>query len=131
MSPEEKLKAVTEKLLYYMNDIRDVIATRIKQTPEWVLISKIPQNELPKHINVYDEDTPQHFWISCKLSGEDPLKKDLSKCIPILWNQEFDCEAYRNIGFNDGMAIVVTNLFDILGMEKEASETFEATYNDD
>jgi len=114
-----------------MNDIRDVIANRVKETPEWVLISNIPQNELPKHINDYGEDTPQHFWISCKLSGEDPIKKNLSKCIPILWNQEFDCETYRNIGFNDGMAIVVTNLFDILGMEKEASETFEATYNDD
>lgn len=131
MSPEEKLQAITKKLLHYKEDIRDVIATRIRQTPEWVLIKSIPINELAKHINDYDEDSPQHFWISCRLSGEDPIMKDLSQCIPILWDQEFDCEAYRNIGFNDGMAIVVTKLFQLLGMEDEATATFEATYNDD
>lgn len=129
MSPEEKLKAVTEKLLAYKNDIRDVIISRIKETSDWQQIQKYSKNQLPKHINDYDEDSPQHFWISCKLTGEDPLTKDLSKCIPILWDQEFECEDYRSIGFNDGMAIVVTNLFGVLGMEKEASETFEATYD--
>lgn len=131
MTPEETIQAIIKKLTDYMIDIRDVIATRIRQTTEWKDIQRIPQNELAKHINDNDEDSPQHFWISCRLSGEDPIKKDLSKCIPILWDQEFDCEAYRNIGFNDGMAIVVTNLFQILGMEKEATDTFEATYNDD
>jgi hypothetical protein len=131
MTPEETIQAIIKKLTDYMIDIRDVIATRIRQTTEWKDIQRIPQNELAKYINNYYEDSPQHFWISCRLSGEDPIKKDLSKCIPILWDQEFDCEAYRNIGFNDGMAIVVTNLFQILGMEKEATDTFEATYNDD
>ena len=131
MTPEETIQAITKKLTDYMIDIRDVIATRIRQTTEWKDIQRIPQNELAKYINNYYEDSPQYFWISCRLSGEDPIKKDLSKCIPILWDQEFDCEAYRNIGFNDGMAIVVTNLFQILGMEKEATDTFEATYNDD
>jgi len=131
MSPEEKLKAITEKLITYKNDVRDAIAYRIKQTAEWKRIHEYPQNELAKHINDYDEDTPQHFWISCRLTGEDPLMKGLGKSIPILYDEEFDCESYRNIGFNDGMAIAVMNLFDILDMQEEASDTFEAVYDDD
>jgi hypothetical protein len=123
--------ALIEKLLYYKNDVRDNMEYRVKECASYKEIMGFPDEELPLRINAWNEGSPQHFLISCRLSGDDPLTKDLSKCIELLWDVEFDMEAYKNIGYNDGLASVTSTLLDIAGMKDEAAQAIDATYNFD
>lgn len=127
-TPEQLIK---EKLLELLNGVRLNVELRVRDTETYQEVSNFKDIELPLHINNYSEDSPEHFIISCRLSGEDPFEKDLSRCVQILWNVEFNMEEYQNIGYNDGQATILSILFNALGMEKEATQAMEATYNYD
>lgn len=125
------LDSLVKKLLELKEDVRDNMEYRIKEASEYKELMEIPQDKLPLHINDYDPDSAKHFIIKCRLSGEDPFKKDLAKCSEILYDVAFDMEAYTNIGYNDGLATAVSMLLNIAGLEKEATQALEATYSCD
>lgn len=124
-------KKMIEKLIYFKNDVRDNIIYRIKDTDLYKAIQAIPKNSLALFINEYEADSAGHLFITCKLQGDDPFEKDLAKCIEVLWNTEFDMEAYKNIGYNDGLAYVTSEMLKILGMEKESTQAIDSTYDFD
>lgn len=127
-TPEQIIK---EKLLELLNDVRFNAEDRIRNTELFKDIGSIEEIDLPKHINDYPVGSPGHHIITCRLSGEDPFEKDLSLCMQILWDVEFDYEDYQNIGYNDGQATTLSILFNALGMKTEATQAMEATYNSD
>jgi len=125
------LDSLVKKLLELKDDVRDNVEYRIKETSIYKELQAIPQDKLPLHINDYEQDSAKHFIIKCRLSGEDPFKKDLAKCSEILYDVEFDVEAYCNVGYNDGLATSVSMLLSIAGLEDEAKQALEATYSCD
>lgn len=122
---------ITEKLLELLNDVRFNAEDRIKETETYQEIDAIEDIDLPKHINDYTAGSPGHHIISCRLAGEDPFEKNLSLCMQILWDVEFDYEDYQNIGYNDGQAVTLSIMFNALGMKEEATQAMEATYKSD
>lgn len=122
---------ITAKLLELLNDVRFNAEDRIKETEIYQEIAAIEDIDLPKHINDYPAGSPGHHIISCRLSGEDPFEKNLSLCMQILWDVEFDYEDYQNIGYNDGQAVTLSIMFNALGMKEEATQAMEATYKSD
>jgi len=122
---------LVKKLIELKEDARYNIACRVKDSSAYKEVESIPENELPLHINDHDPDSPKHFLISCRLSGDDPFEKDLCKCVEILYDVEFNMDSYREIGYNDGLATSVSMLLDIVGMEKEANQAREAIYSCD
>lgn len=123
-------KAIIEKLLYYKDDVQDNTVYRIKETYLYKELQAIPEEDLGRYINKYPTDSASHFFISCRLSGDDPFEKDLLKCVGLLNDIAFDIEAYRNIGYNDGLASLTSTLLTIVGMDKEATQAIDATYSD-
>lgn len=116
------------KLIAYKDEAREYITNKIKNTPTYKEIEKLKTEDLPLHINDYDSDTTEHFFLSCRLQGEDPFQKDLSRCIELLYDVEFSMEEYKNIGYNDGTAIATHYLLKEIGMNEEADQAFQATY---
>jgi hypothetical protein len=131
LTTEEKLNAVIKMLQTIKMDSRFCIADKIRNNSDYKSLMDITDRDLPLHINDYDPETPQHFIISCRLSGEDPIEKNLSKCIELLYDQEFSYEDYKNIGYNDGQASAVCRVFEALGMNEDAKQAIDATYNFD
>lgn len=127
-TPEQIIK---EKLLELLNEVRFNAENRIRNTEEYREIAAIKDIDLPKHINDYPAGSPKYYIISCRLSGEDPFEKNLSLCMQILWDVEFDMEDYQNIGYNDGQATTLSMMFNALGMKEEATQAMEATYKFD
>jgi hypothetical protein len=123
--------AMVTKLRFYANDVRDNMEYRIQNSLEYIKLMDIPDEEIPLHINNYDTDSYQHLILSCRLSGEDPVKKDLAKCITLLWDVSFDSEAYKNIGYNDGLASATSSLLDEAGLKEESIRVLDATYSSD
>jgi hypothetical protein len=126
-----KYNAIIKELLRQKDDVRDNTTIRIKDTEVYKKIQDIPKKDLALHINEYNPDSPAHFLITCRLSGDDPFKKDFNKCIELLYDVEFNMEAYRNIGYNDGLAVLTSILLRIAGFEKDADAAIQATYNAD
>lgn len=127
-TPEQIIK---EKLLELLNDVRFNAEDRIRNSQVYQEIAAIEDIDLPKHINDYYTGSPGHHIISCRLSGEDPFEKDLSLCMQILWDVEFDYEDYQNIGYNDGQATTLSIMFNAIGMKEKVTQAMEATYNSD
>lgn len=127
-TPEQIIKS---KLLELLSDVRGNAEERVKESPLYKEIEAISDRDLPKHINDYPTGSAGHHIISCRLSKEDPFEKDLSRCIEILWDVEFDMEDYQNIGYNDGMATTLSILFNALDMKQESTRAMEATYSSD
>lgn len=128
-SPEEKLNAIIEILQTMKLEARFCTADRVRETQDYKKLEAIPKKDLPLHINEHDPDSPSHFIIQCRLSGDDPFEKNLNKCAQILWDQEFDVETYKNIGYNDGLATAVSIIFDTLSMNEDSSNVIEAVYS--
>lgn len=127
-----KLKAYNEiikKLQYYTSDVRENMEYRVKGSTRYLELFNIPDNKLPLFINNWCVDSPEHFIISCRLSKEDPFKKNLNKCIELLYDVEFNMEEYKNIGYNDGLATLTSILLDIAGYGEEARQAIDATYS--
>jgi hypothetical protein len=121
-----------KKLIEFKDVVRQSSELRIKNTDDFNFwMNKCPEIELPLRINTHPADSPIHFLISCRLSGEDPLEKDLFRCMPLLYNEEFDYEDYKNIGYTDGSADVTASLLKIAEMPKESNEASDATYSTD
>jgi hypothetical protein len=131
LTMEEKLNAVIKILQTMKMDSRFCISDKIRNNPDYKELMAINKRDLPKNINNHDPDSPHHFIISCRLSGEDPIEKNLSKCIELLYNQEFSYEDYKNIGYNDGQASAVSRVFEAIGMNEDARQAIDATYNFD
>lgn len=121
--------ALIAELIRYKDDVRDNMEYRVKESAPYKELMGLPDEELPLRINAWYDDSPQHFIISCRLSGDDPIKKDLAKCIELLYDIEFDMDAYKNIGYNDGLASATSSLLNIVGMKDEAAQAIDATYN--
>jgi hypothetical protein len=119
------------KLIEYKNDARQSCELRIKNTDTYVGIYAIPEKELPLHINDYEEDTPERYLISCRLSSENPFEKDLAICMKILYDEDFDVETYKNIGYTDGLALTVSTLLNTAGMTTESNQASDAVYDFD
>jgi hypothetical protein len=119
------------KLIEYKNDARQSCELRIKNTCTYVSIYEIPKRELPLHINDYDADSPHHFLISCRLSGDDPFEKDLAICMKLLYDEEFDVDTYKNIGYTDGSADATASLLALAGLINESNQASEAVYSSD
>lgn len=124
-----KYEALISELLRQKEDVRDNTMYRIKETEVYKKIQAIPHNELALHINDYEPDTTGHLLISCRLSGDDPFEKNFNKCIELLYDVAFDMDAYRNIGYNDGLATLTSILLKIAGQDKDADAALEAAYN--
>jgi hypothetical protein len=127
-TPEQIIK---EKSLELLNEVRFNAENRIRNTEEYQKIAAIKDIDLPKHINDYPVGSPKHHIISCRLSGEDSFDKNLSLCMQLLWDVEFNYEDYQNIGYNDGQAVTLSIIFNALGMKEEATQVMEATYKSD
>jgi hypothetical protein len=126
-----KYDALISELLRMKEDVRDNVSYRIKETETYKKIQAIPQNELALHINEYDPDSPGHLLVSCRLSGDDPLERDLSKCVELLYDVEFNMESYMNIGYNDGLAGAISTLLKTVGLDEDADKAMEAIYKFD
>jgi hypothetical protein len=116
------------KLISYKDEAREYITNKIKKSQAYEEIGAIKTEDLPLHINDYDSDTTEHFLLSCRLQGEDPFKKDLPRCVELLYNEEFSTEEYKEIGYNDGTAVTTHYLLREIGMDDAADQAFEATY---
>lgn len=125
------LEAIVKELLRYKEDVRDNIQFRVTETERYKKIQAIPADDLPLYINKYPEDTVEEFLYDCRLKNEDPFKVNFCFCSQLLWDETFDTEAYRNIGYNDGLSPLTATLLRIAGYTKEANEALEATYRDD
>jgi hypothetical protein len=119
------------KLIQYKNDVRTSSELRVKNTDTYVSIYAIPKRKLPLHINLYEVDTPERHLISCRLSGDDPFEKDLAICMKLLYDEEFDVDTYKNIGYTDGSALTVSALLNIAGMTTESTQASDAVYSSD
>lgn len=131
LTTEEKLNAVIKILQTIKMDSRFCISDKIRNNSDYKELMAISKRDLPKNINIYDPDSPHHFIISCRLSGEDPIEKNIAKCIELLYDQEFDVEDYKSIGYNDGQASAVSRVFDALGMNEDANQALDVTYSFD
>ena len=118
-----------QTLLALKDDARDAMVSKIKESDSYVHLMGIPHNRLAMYINDYPIHSAKHFILKCRMEDVDPIKADLSKCIELLWDQEFGVEDYREIGFNDGMIHVLSKMFDALGMEVASKEVLDFAYN--
>jgi len=123
--------AMRDKLLTYMRDVRFNSEQRIRHAEPFKKISEIPEDKLPLYINTHEEDSPEHFFIQCRLSGDDPFEKDLGKCLELLYNEEFNMETYKNIGYNDGVASITASLLEAANMPEQSTAASEAIYTFD
>lgn len=121
-----------ERLMVFKREARVSCELRIKHTDSYdYWMNKCPEIELPLRINTHPADSAIHFLISCRLSGEDPLEKDLARCMPILYDEEFDIDTYKSIGYTDGTAEVTASILKIAGMDRDSTEASDAIYSSD
>lgn len=120
-----------QTLLALKDDARDATVSKIKESDSYIFLMGIPHNRLAMYINDYPTHSAKYFILKCRMEDVDPIKADISKCVELLWDQEFKMEDYKSIGYNDGMIHVLSKLFDALDMEAASKEVLKYAYNID
>lgn len=120
---------IKKELLSEKDNLINFIISTIKNQIDYQELQSIPFEEIALHINEYDKGSYEFFFLSCRLSNEDPFEKNIGSCMYLLFNQSFDTEDYQRIGVNDGKIEVVSYLLSLIGLEKEAEEVSQAKYN--
>lgn len=124
----EQCDKIKKKLDEFTEDARDFIIQEIHDHDEnsHALI-EMPLEQLPLHINDYPQSSIQNKIIADRLEGKEIKLSDLMQ---ILWDCEFNYDDYKQLGHNDGMIYVISQIYTILGDEKGRERVCEATYSD-
>jgi hypothetical protein len=118
---------IKEELHSERDNVIDFIKNLIKSLNDYEELQDIPFEQIALHINNYNPDSYQFYFLSCRLSNKDPFN-NIGSCIPLLYDQNFDVVEYREIGKNDGVIEILSRLLNIIGFEKEAKEISKAIY---
>ena len=100
----------------FLNDKCGKVAEKVIETP---------LDKLPLLINEYDEGSLPAQLIANRLEGKEVAVSDL---IPLLYDENFDAEDYRNLGYNDGQASILSDLLTLLGDHENANKAAGLIY---
>lgn len=126
-----KVADLKECLLLHADYCQEFIRETITQTSTYQDLDNIEKDDIPLHITDLIPGTFQHHILKCRLEGTDPLEENLSLCMQILWDTEFNVDDYRNVGRNDGQIDILSLLLKKLDMHTEAEKVSEAQYTID
>lgn len=124
----EKCDKLKKILLEIKEDVRDYITGVLKDSKNVQEALEMPLEDIPLHLNDQSRHEVQKRIMKIRLEGKDPFEEDLGNIVPILADEEFDYEYYREIGYNDGMSQTVGRLLDVIELKEDARQAREATY---
>jgi len=117
-------------LLDRLSSVEFSITLTVKDSTTYKRLMEIPDKDLPLVITKYPEGSCEHFILDCRLSGKDPFETNLSKCLELLYDEEFDMEDYNKVGYNDGVLSTLSELFTQLDMTEESKRATSLIYGE-